>query len=427
MQMPLQVAEPINIQPPDPETATKRSIRVMRIIDRLNLGGPARHVLWLTAGLDQRFTSWLVTGSAAAGEVDLATDAALDGVDLAVIPEFSRELHCVRDLSVFLKLLRLMWRIKPDVVHTHKAKAGALGRIAALLYRWLTPSALWLKPRKCIVIHTYHGHIFHSYYGRLKTKVFLVIERLLARLATDCIIVLSKQQQREIVGTFKVGNRNRVEIIPLGLDCRELCSSAGRFRAEHHIPATEQLIGTAGRLCEVKNYSLFIQAAAILAKMPSQHARRFVVAGEGHLRTRLEEQARRLGIDKEVLFAGACREMGDFYADMDIVALTSLNEGTPLVLLEAMACERPVVSTEVGGVVDIMGDRIERRTPFSVWNHGLTVPSGDPQAFAEALHFLLANPELRREMGRNASAYVESQFCKSRLLTDIQNLYAHML
>ncbi len=403
-------------------------LRVMRIIDRMIVGGPTRHVIWLTQGLDaSKFTTELVTGSAARGEVDVTPRLTSAGLTSTIVPELGRELG-PKDAIALFKLLKLMWRFQPEIVHTHKSKAGALGRTAALLYKWLTPSAFRLKPRKCYTVHTYHGHIFHSYYSRLKTCFFLTIERLLAKIATDRIVVISEQQRREISEHFKVGSPRQFRVIPLGIDFDEMDSSPGLFRAQHNIAGEEVVIGTAGRICEVKNYSLLLAAAARLAeRRPKAEKRRFVIAGEGHLRSELEKVAQSLGVSQEVLFSGVCWEMNRFYADIDLVALTSLNEGTPLTLIEAMACGRAVISTEVGGVVDIMGDRLETNRHFSVWSHGITIPSGHAEDFAIGLEFLLNDARLRARMGEAARLFVRSKFCKSRLISDIQQLYASLV
>src|SRR5215813_15076203 len=196
-------------------------IRVVRIIDRLNIGGPAKHVTWLTAGLDpERFETTLITGVVPAGEGDMSYFARAAGVSPLVIEEMSRELS-LGDMVVIFKILRELFRLKPHIVHTHKAKAGAVGRVAALIYKWLTPTALWLRPRKVGIVHTYHGHIFHSYYGAAKTRLFLVIERALARFCTDRIVTISEQQRDEICRKFKVGRSDQFRVIPLGIDFNE--------------------------------------------------------------------------------------------------------------------------------------------------------------------------------------------------------------
>ena len=181
-------------------------MKILRIIARLNVGGPARHVVWLTDGLRANgYDTVLVTGVVPPGEDDMTYFAESAGVTPHVIPQMSREIS-LRDALASWKLFRLMLRERPDIVHTHTAKAGTVGRVAGLLYRWLTPATLMGKPRACRFVHTYHGHVFHSYYGPAKTKLFLTIERALARLVTDRIIVVSEQQRREINEDFRVGN-----------------------------------------------------------------------------------------------------------------------------------------------------------------------------------------------------------------------------
>src|ERR671929_1691573 len=190
-------------------------MKVVRIIARLNVGGPAKHVAWLSAGLREKgVESLLVAGVVPPGEDDMGYFAESLGVAPHVIPEMSREVSPKDALTVW-KLYRLMLGVRPDVVHTHTAKAGTVGRAAGLLYRWLTPSALVGRPRRCRFVHTYHGHVFHSYYGRWKTRLFLTVERALARLATDRIVVISPQQFDEIHGRFGVGRAHQFVVIPL--------------------------------------------------------------------------------------------------------------------------------------------------------------------------------------------------------------------
>ena len=163
-------------------------MKILRIIARLNVGGPARHVVWLTKALNNgEFESTLVAGTVPDGEEDMSYFASENGVEPIYIRELSRELS-VGDVFSFLKIYREIRRQQPDIVHTHTAKAGTVGRAAAFLYRWLGWRTLIGKPRGVKVVHTFHGHVFHSYYGKVKTRVFLAIERGLARVATDRII-----------------------------------------------------------------------------------------------------------------------------------------------------------------------------------------------------------------------------------------------
>jgi glycosyltransferase involved in cell wall biosynthesis len=420
-------------------------MKVVRIIARLNVGGPARHVAWLEAGLRGRgVESLLVAGVVPPGEDDMGYFAEGLGVRPHVIPEMSREVS-PKDLVTVWKLYRLFLRERPEVVHTHTAKAGTVGRAAGMLYRWLTPSALWGRPRACRFVHTYHGHIFHSYYGRWKTRVFLAVEQALARLATDRIVVISPQQLEEINGRFRVGRRSQFEVIPLGLDTHAFDDWHARrhvLRQEWGAAEGDTLVGIVGRLTEVKNHRLFLEAAALFKKRRAFEAEsgalthegagrvRFVVVGDGHLRADLELHAQALGLLDDVEFAGLRDDPENFYPALDVVALTSRNEGTPLTLIEAMANARACVATAVGGVVDLLGGvaagELRRPHPWQVCERGIQVRPGDPEAFADALAHIVADPVLRQTLGARGRDYVERNYSVERLVADVQSLYGRL-
>ncbi len=423
-------------------------MKIVRVIARLNVGGPARHVVWLTAGLrGADCDSLLVAGTVPPGEEDMGYFAAAHGVEPLLIPEMSREIS-FKDALTIWKIYRLFCRESPDLVHTHTAKAGTVGRVAGFLYRWLTPSTLLGRPRQCLFVHTYHGHIFHSYYDPLKTCLFLSIEKVLARLITDRIIVVSEQQRREIQERFGVGQPDQFVVIPLGLDTHSFADWRNRrqlFRDELGSKSDELLVGIVGRLTEIKNHELFLRAVAIVKdrlankKSPRPGSPtglpawgrgvRFVVIGEGSLRDRLEAQAQALGLVEDVIFVGSRRDPENFYAALDIVALTSLNEGTPLTLIEAMANGRPVIATAVGGVVDLLGEAIEEHhnERYTVCRQGLSIQSNDPAAFAAGLFYLIENPELRTELGNRGLEFVANNYSRERLLDDIKALYTQLL
>ncbi|HEY9404259.1 MAG TPA: glycosyltransferase [Pyrinomonadaceae bacterium] len=434
-------------------------MRVVRIIARLNVGGPAKHVAWLTAGTRRvGIESELIAGTVPPGEDDMSYFAAGQGVRPIILPEMTREVS-PKDAVTVWKLYRLFRRLRPDIVHTHTAKAGTVGRLAGLCYRWLTPAALVGRPRACRFVHTYHGHIFHSYYGRLKTLIFLTIERVLALTATDSIVAISQQQFREIHGQFGVGRARQFKVIPLGLDLEAFANWRERrtaARAGFEAGEDELLVGIVGRLTEIKNHKLFIEAAhAYLTRRAGARdeagatARRvrFVVIGDGQLRGELEAQARSLGIADRVTFTGTRSDPENFYPALDIVALTSLNEGTPLTLIEAMANARPVVATAVGGVVDLVGGAVENgagrrgvgatnnevatavegEAAYIVCERGVRVQTGDAEAFCEALRLVVADEELRREMGERGRAFVSEHYSKERLVRDMLNLYSELL
>jgi glycosyltransferase involved in cell wall biosynthesis len=417
-------------------------MKVVRIIARLNVGGPARHVVWLTAGLQsEEYESMLVAGTVPPGEDDMGYFAEERGVRPVIIPEMSREIS-LKDALTIWKLYRLLKRERPDITHTHTAKAGTVGRIAGLLYRWATPSALVGRPRRCRFVHTYHGHIFHSYYGALKTRIFLGIEKTLARLATDRIVVISPQQYREIHEEFGVGRSEQFTIIPLGLDTDAFSDWEQRrhlLRDELRAASNDVLVGIVGRLTEVKNHELFLRAVARYQEKHGLSAGaggrvRFVVLGDGHLRRGLEEQARALGLEGSVLFLGTRDDPENFYPALDLVALTSRNEGTPLTLIEAMANARPCIATAVGGVVDLLGEAITASADshdspgaaYTLRERGALVRPNEAEAFCDGLARLIEDEDLRREMGRRGRRFVEEHYSKERLLTDIMGLYREL-
>ena len=409
-------------------------MKILRIIARLNVGGPARHVVWLTQGLKPLgYETVLVTGVVPPGEDDMTYFAEAAGVAPHVIPEMSREISA-KDLLAVWKTYRLMRRERPDLVHTHTAKAGTVGRVAGLMYRWLTPRTLLGKPHACRFVHTYHGHVFHSYYSPAKTNLFLTVERMLARAVTDRIIVVSEQQRREINETFRVGRREQFSVIPLGLDLNAFVNWQARraqLRQELNAENGEVLVGIVGRLTEVKNHELFLNAAARLKELAATDSGspriRFLIIGEGKLRATLELQAQQFGLTNEVLFLGTRTDPEVFYPALDVVALTSLNEGTPLTLIEAMANARAVVATAVGGVVDLLGEATSERDGYTVCARGVSVESGDVEAFARAFDRLRCDSELRRRLGEEGRAFVLAHYSKERLLRDIAGLYDELL
>jgi glycosyltransferase involved in cell wall biosynthesis len=419
-------------------------MKIVRIIARLNVGGPARHVVWLTNGLrGAGVETVLVAGVVPPGEDDMGYFAVEHGVEPLIIPQMSREISPKDALTVW-KLYRLLKRERPDIVHTHTAKAGTVGRLAGLLYRYATPATLIGRPRRCRFVHTYHGHIFHSYYGKLKTRVFLMIEKTLARLATDRIITISPQQFREIHEEFGVGRAQQFSIIPLGLDTSVFANWPERrcvLRDELKALDEDVLIGIVGRLTEVKNHTLFLRAAARLKEKTglsrSSGRVRFVIIGDGHLREKLEDEARSLGIDGDVLFLGTRNDPENFYAALDVIALTSLNEGTPLTLIEAMANARCCIATAVGGVVDLLGEKrsiakkergagMAEDAGWTTCERGVRVRPKDAEAFSEALAQLIGAPDLRNEMGARGAGFVEQNYSVDRLLADLTNLYREL-
>jgi glycosyltransferase involved in cell wall biosynthesis len=430
-------------------------MKVVRLIARLNVGGPARHVTWLTAATQKAgIESLLVAGIVPPGEDDMTYFATEQGVTPVIIPELSREIS-PKDVAAVWQLFRLFLRERPDIVHTHTAKAGTVGRIAGWFYRWLTPSVLWGRPRPCFFVHTYHGHIFHSYYGSFKTSLFITIEKILAHM-TDRVVVISPRQYQEIHVEFGIGDKGQVAviregqfaIIPLGLDTSVFVNWEKRRQAarqELGVRETDLAVGIVGRLTEIKNHALFLEAAALykksfgsgVTKTNDKQRVRFIIIGDGHLRRPLEEQTVSLGLQDDVLFTGLRDDPESFYSALDVVALTSLNEGTPLTLIEAMANARPIIATAVGGVLDLLGncdlppakqsDVETGEAGYTVCERGVCVESNDAGSFCQGLNFLLEREQLRREMGERGRAFVEQSHSKERLVADVLALYEELI
>lgn len=405
-------------------------MKILRIIARLNVGGPARHVVWLTQAFQgDGVESRLIAGTVPDGEEDMSYFAAEHGVVPIYIREMSRELSAKDAVSLW-KVLRTIRRERPDIIHTHTAKAGTVGRVAAFIYKWLTPGTLIGRPKRVKVIHTFHGHVFHSYYGKRKTQVFVLIEKLLARLASDKIIVITPQQLREINREVGVGRSEQFEVIPLGIDLSRLNaneSDRAEFRSEFGASDDELLVGFVGRLTEIKNIPLLLDAARLYFESDQHPKAKFVIVGDGHLRSGLERIAAELGIADRVHFAGNRDDLSRVYAGLDVVALTSLNEGTPLSVIEALAAGRPVISTTVGGVIDLIGEPLDERDGFSVHQRGVGVRSEDAEGFAKGLIYLAKSEKLRFDLSNKGKQFAIDNYGKERLISDIRSLYSRLL
>lgn len=385
--------------------ADKSRCKILRIIARLNIGGPALHCIILNSELDpERYVSRLITGKESPAEGNMYELAREKGVEPVVIDALGREIFLKDDLRALVLLIRLIHREKPDIIHTHTAKAGFLGRMAAKLTG--VP----------IIIHTFHGHVFHSYFGFFRTGFFLWLERLLAKL-TDVIITVGEQQRREII-SYRIAEPEKIISVPLGLnlspfietrtDPRELGSELG-------IDPNTLLVGIVARLVPIKNHDCFLRAARLV--LESYDNVRFLIIGDGELRGELERKARDLRIESRVVFMGFQHNLQKIYAGLDVVTLSSYNEGLPVALIEAMSAGKPVISTDVGGVRDLILDGL----------NGLLVPSNDHQALAEAILYLLRRPERRRMMGDAGRDKAYPGFDKTRLVRDIDRLYQILL
>lgn len=386
--------------------STTDKIKIFRIIGRLNVGGPSIHVVNLTAGLDRRrFEQRLVVGTENPDEGSMLDYALKRGVEPLVIPEIVTAFSLTtRDLRAVAKLHALLRRERPDIVHTHTAKAGLIGRLAARLAG--VP----------VIVHTFHGHVLHGYYGAIKSGLLQKMERTLARLS-DRLITVGEQVKRELVG-YGIAEPARITVIPLGFDLSPFvaaASEAGQFRGEMRCGSDVRLIGIVGRIFPIKNHALFLQAAARIAAAEPQA--RFVIVGDGPLRPALERQAAELGISQRVLFTGWRRDVHKIYADLDALVISSDNEGTPVSAIEAMAAGCPVIATRVGGLSDLI---VEAET-------GLLVPPRDAARLADAVLDLLKNSDMAEMIRRNAMTAARCRFGIARLIADMERLYGELL
>ncbi len=403
-------------------------IRVLNLIARLNVGGPAKHVGWLMAGLDPaRFEQRLLAGPVPEGEDDMGPWLQAQGVRYQLIPTLGREIRPGRDLAALRAVLAELKRFRPHLIATHTAKAGFLGRLALLLYR---PQARLRGWPRCRCVHTFHGHVFHGYFGPAKTRLFLFLERMLAKRATWRIVAISPRMFEEIHGIYRVGRAGQFVTLPLGIDQAPFADPGPgrqRFRRELGAAGDELLIGAVGRVAPVKNYGLFLETAARLKHVrPGLYQRcRFVLigGGAGEDLARLGERAAALGVGDKVVFTGNRSDPEAFFPGLDALMLTSLNEGTPMAILEAGACGLPVVATAVGGVPDLLGEVREERAGFTLRSRGLTAPSGDAAGLAAGLAWLMEDPARAKRLGRALQEYVAREHGRERLVKDVAALY----
>lgn len=379
---------------------TPKKLKIVRIIARLNIGGPAIHVTLLTEKLRQPpydYECALVVGPVPKTEGDMTYFAESRGVEPIIVPELGRSIHPLRDLVTVWKLVRLLRQHKPDIVHTHTMKAGFVGRIAARLAG--VP----------VIFHTAHGLSFQGYWGKRVTQLFINLERI-AAWSGDRLVTLTESLRDELVNVYHVSRAEKTVVLPLGLDLGRFAETprrAGTFRASYSIPDDAPLVAVVGRLVPIKNHDLFLRAALRLHEMRPDA--RLMIIGDGELREGLEAQVDALGLRQSVIFTGWIKDLAPVYSDLDAVVISSLNEGTPVSLIEAMAAGCPVVSTAVGGVPDLLkGGQL-----------GLLVPSRDETALADAMLRVIEHPPDTEETRQTILA----RYHIDRLVRELHDLY----
>ncbi|WP_181813521.1 glycosyltransferase family 4 protein [Gaiella occulta] len=383
-------------------------IRVLRVIARLNVGGPALHVAYLSRGLAERgYDTTLVAGDVARGEESMAFVAESEGVEVVRVAGLSREIAPLRDLVAAARLAREIRRTEPDILHTHTAKAGAVGRLAALL-------AGSARPR--VVIHTYHGHVLRGYFGSLGTWLFRAVERAFAR-GTDVLVAVSPQVRDDLV-EIGIAPGRRFAVVRLGIDLEpRVATTVDRAQARRQlgIAPGRFVVGWFGRMTAVKRTDDLIDALVALRGRGVDAC--LLLVGDGTDRERLELRAKELGVARDVFFLGYQKDVARWYAVADAVVLTSVSEGTPVTIIEALAAGRPVVSTNVGGVADVVRDGVD----------GFLVEVGDTAVMAARLAEIAADPALGERLGQAGRERVLRRYAVARLVDDVDRLYRALL
>ena len=387
-------------------------IRVVRIITRLNIGGPSIQATRLSALDHDGFETTLIHGRLGEGEGDMSYLVAPESRAIYV-DTLRRPLSPLNDLRAGWRILGEIRRARPLIVHTHMAKAGLLGRLAAFAY-----NATRGRAPRARVIHTYHGHVLEGYFSPLMTRIFIGFERLLARIS-DAIVAISPAIERELRDQFRIGRADQYRVVPLGFDLTPFAAinDAVRVRArmDFGLGADADVVCTVGRLTAIKQHRLFLETVAQVARARPKVVA--LIAGDGELRPELERYAGELGIADRVRFLSWRRDLATIYAAADVFLLTSRNEGTPVALIEAMASGIPGVSTDVGGVKDvIVSDDV-----------GARVSDQRADALAVDVVRYLSDPDWRRQSGARARAAVLDRYSLDRLVHDVRTLYRNLL
>jgi len=391
--------------------------RVLRIINRLNLGGPTFNAALLTKYLAPEYETLLVAGTKMDSEESSEFICEQLGIDFIKLPEMSREINFSKDRAAYRKIKKIIADFKPDIVHTHAAKAGTLGRLAA--HHMKVP----------VVVHTFHGHIFHSYFNPVKTQIFLRIERYLAR-RSSAIVAISDFQKEELAFRFNICEPEKIKVVPLGFDLSRFWENMEikrtSFRQQYALQDDEIAIGIIGRLVPVKNQDMFLKVMHNVTGRTTKKVRAFII-GDGEELQNLFSRCTELNMDYTyfptqprtafITFTSWMKDVERAMAGLDIIALTSLNEGTPVSLIEAQAARKPIVSTNVGGIENVV---LKNETAF-------LSESNDIDSFSDHLLALVENENERNKMILKSRQNVENKFHYTRLVKDVKSLYSQLL
>jgi len=391
--------------------------RILRLINRFNLGGPTYNVTYLTRYLVPEFETLLVGGMKENSEASSDFILEQNGIKPIIIEEMRRSINPVNDIAAYKNIKKLIKDFKPHIVHTHAAKAGALGRMAA--FSCNVP----------VTLHTFHGHVFHSYFGSMQTAVYKNIERYLAS-RTTALVAISEKQKHELAESHKIAPASKFHVVPLGFDLEKFWTNQEEkrteFRKKYHIEDNEIAIGIIGRLVPVKNHRMFLDAFNYVKKRTRKKVKAFII-GDGELLTELMQNCKELGLsytsrhslhpDFDVFFTSWIKEVDTANAGLDIVALSSLNEGTPVSLIEAQAAGRPIVSTQTGGIENVV-------IPGTT---ALLSPVGNVQAFGDNLLKLCDDDAFREFLSGKGRDFVSAQFSYTSLALNMSKLYHTLL
>lgn len=386
---------------------------MLRVITRLNVGGPSIQATRLSTSLDaEGFDTLLIHGRLDEGEGDMSYLLPDRGPRTRYLDVLQRPIAPWADVRATVALYLAMRTFRPHVLHTHMAKAGLLARVAAVCFN------LTHRSSRVRIIHTYHGHVLEGYFSGPITQLFVALERTLAK-ATDQLIAVSSLVRDDLLHRYRIGAAPTFTVVPLGLDLGALAAIDDRARAEARralgLPPGALVITTVGRLTAIKNHALFLEMAQQIAAARPNAV--FLIAGGGELRGRIEADARARGLGNRVRLLGWRRDLATIYGATDVFVITSKNEGTPVALIEAMASGVPGVSTDVGGVRDVIADE----------SIGRVVPPDDAPALARAVMGLLDDPVARTAVAAAARQTALARFGFRRLTADIADLYRQVL
>jgi glycosyltransferase involved in cell wall biosynthesis len=384
--------------------------RILRVIARLNVGGPAIQAITLSRLLDERgYETRLIRGQEGSREGSMDALAEEYGVIPVSLPTLKRAVG-FGDLAALFFLVRQIREWRPEILHTHTAKAGALGRTAALLAG---------RSRPPVIVHTFHGHVLTGYFSRPVSLAFTWIERLLARLTT-CLIAVSEEVRDDLI-RLRVAPPDRIVVLPLGFDFSRFDVSkserrqrATSFRRALGIPGEDRVVTLVGRLEPIKRVDRFLRVANL---MSSSVQPRFLVVGDGSLREELQQSAEARNLGDRLIWGGLRADLPDVYFATSVLAVTSDNEGTNVSAIEAQAASVPVVTTAAGGMPSVVRDG----------ESGFVVPTEQEELFAQRITSLLRNEPLRRRFSEAGAIAARANFSVERLVEDVAALYRRLL